>query len=88
MQTTATFDAIHSLVKRRNSALDTRDEIRAELRGPLTVNRRKELEIQFWSTVGEITGIQVALEALREAGEHVGSAEYLAIEERRRAVTA
>ena len=81
MQTTATFDAIVTLVQRRNALLDERDNVRQELRGSLSEQRRVELNIEFWHTVGIIDGIGQALEALREAGEHVGSAEYFVIYE-------
>ncbi len=81
MTTTPTFDAIVGLVKRRNTLIEERGLIRRALRGPCTDQRRKELEIEFWHTVGRIDGIGIALEALREAGEHVGSAEWLVIEE-------
>ena len=85
MQTTATFDAIHGLVVKRNALLDERDSVRDELRKPMSPQRRTELELEFWHIVGNIAGLGQALEALREAGEHVGSAEYLAIQERRQA---
>jgi len=83
MQTTPTFDAIHGLVVERNRLLDRRDEVRGILRGDIGHNARREREIEFWHLVGRIDGIGQALEALRTAGEKVGSAEYLAIEERR-----
>ena len=85
MQTTPTFDAIHTLVQRRNTLLDRRDEVRAILRLNVTESTRREREIEYWHIVGIIDGIGQALEALREAGEAVGSAEYLVIEERRQA---
>ena len=69
MQTTPTFDALVSLVERRNRAIVKRDELRGTIaeNGPV-----------YCQLVGEITGIQAALEALRDAGEQVASAEYIA----------
>ena len=81
MQTTPTFDAIHGLIVKRNALIEDRGVVRQQLRGALEDRRRAEKEIEFWHIVGRIDGINTALEALREAGEHVGSAEYLVIYE-------
>jgi hypothetical protein len=83
MQTTATFDAIHGLIVKRNALIQDRDAVRIILRGSLNSGTRQEREIELWHLVGRIDGIGAALEALREAGESVASAEWLVIEEAR-----
>ena len=81
MTTTPTFDAIHGLIVQRNRLIEDRGVVRRILRGSLEPARRAEREIEFWHIVGRIDGINTALEALRAAGEHVASAEWLVIEE-------
>ena len=88
MQTTPTFDAIHGLIKQRNSLIEDRGIVRQQLRGSLDDRRRAEKEIEFWHIVGRIDGINAALEALREAGEKVGAAEWMVIEEAAKMKTA
>ena len=70
MQTSATFDALVLICERRNKAIAERDE---EFNP-----RRADQSANYFRIVGEIGGLDAALQAFRDAGEPVASAEYLA----------
>jgi hypothetical protein len=68
MQTSATFDALVALATRRVEVIAERDEI-----------ARTEGYGAAWAMAcGTVMGLTLALDALKEAGEHVASAEYVA----------
>lgn len=74
MQTSSTFDAIVDIVRQRDTAAVR--STRAQYQGD-TVTALKE--------AGKVIGLDLALARLRDAGEHVESAEYMVEQERQSA---